>query len=104
MSDPRTSAAVGDPHLWTVILAGGVGSRFWPVSTPARPKQLLPLASDRPLIRDTITASGSRRSSSAAAQASTGAVPAARGSRSRLPGASSGRTDRSGSAFRFIAG
>jgi mannose-1-phosphate guanylyltransferase len=37
-----------------VILAGGVGSRFWPVSTPARPKQLLPLASDQPLIRDTV--------------------------------------------------
>jgi len=31
-----------------------VGSRFWPVSTPARPKQLLPLASDRPLIVDTV--------------------------------------------------
>jgi mannose-1-phosphate guanylyltransferase len=43
-----------DPHLWTVILAGGVGSRFWPVSTPSRPKQLLPLASERPLIRDTV--------------------------------------------------
>lgn len=43
-----------DPHLWAVILAGGVGSRFWPASTPARPKQLLPLASDRPLIRDTV--------------------------------------------------
>ena len=41
-------------HLWTVILAGGVGSRFWPVSTPRRPKQLLPLASDQPLIRDTV--------------------------------------------------
>ncbi|HET6762388.1 MAG TPA: sugar phosphate nucleotidyltransferase [Longimicrobiaceae bacterium] len=37
-----------------MILAGGVGSRFWPVSTPARPKQLLPLASDRPLIEDTV--------------------------------------------------
>ncbi len=44
----------GGPHLWTVILAGGVGSRFWPVSTPRRPKQLLPLASDQPLIRDTV--------------------------------------------------
>ena len=40
-SDPQASAAVANPHLWTVILAGGVGSRFWPVSTPARPKQLL---------------------------------------------------------------
>ena len=36
------------------MLAGGVGSRFWPVSTPARPKQLLPLASQQPLICDTI--------------------------------------------------
>lgn len=37
-----------------VVLAGGVGSRFWPASTPRRPKQLLPLASDRPLIVDTV--------------------------------------------------
>lgn len=43
-----------DSHLWCVILAGGIGSRFWPVSTPARPKQLLPLASDRPLIEETV--------------------------------------------------
>lgn len=39
---------------WAVILAGGVGSRFWPASTPERPKQLLPLGSDRPLIADTV--------------------------------------------------
>jgi mannose-1-phosphate guanylyltransferase len=37
-----------------VILAGGVGSRFWPVSTANRPKQLLPLASERPLLRDSL--------------------------------------------------
>lgn len=37
-----------------MILAGGVGSRFWPVSTPARPKQILPLAGERPLIADTV--------------------------------------------------
>lgn len=43
-----------DQHVWVVVLAGGVGSRFWPVSTPERPKQLLPLASDRPLIADTL--------------------------------------------------
>ena len=47
----RSSA---DDHLWGVVLAGGIGSRFWPASTPSRPKQLLPLASDRPLIADTI--------------------------------------------------
>lgn len=49
----RSSSA--DDHLWVVILAGGVGSRFWPVSTPARPKQLLPLGSERPLLADTVT-------------------------------------------------
>ncbi len=36
------------------MLAGGKGSRFWPVSTPGRPKQLLPLAGKRPLIADTV--------------------------------------------------
>jgi mannose-1-phosphate guanylyltransferase len=39
---------------WAVILAGGVGSRFWPVSTPARPKQLLPLATREPLLADAL--------------------------------------------------
>jgi mannose-1-phosphate guanylyltransferase len=37
-----------------VVLAGGVGSRFWPVSTPAAPKQLLPLATDAPMLVDTL--------------------------------------------------
>jgi mannose-1-phosphate guanylyltransferase len=36
--------------VWAVILAGGSGTRFWPLSTPQRPKQLLPLAGDRPLL------------------------------------------------------
>jgi mannose-1-phosphate guanylyltransferase len=39
---------------WVVVLAGGIGSRFWPLSTPDRPKQLLPLVGDRPLLRDTL--------------------------------------------------
>jgi mannose-1-phosphate guanylyltransferase len=39
---------------WAVVLAGGVGSRFWPLSTPARPKQLLPLVDDRPLLSNTL--------------------------------------------------
>jgi mannose-1-phosphate guanylyltransferase len=29
---------------WAVLLAGGAGTRFWPLSTPDNPKQLLPLA------------------------------------------------------------
>src|SRR6267154_3845851 len=36
--------------VWAAILAGGAGTRFWPLSTPERPKQLLPLAGDRPLL------------------------------------------------------
>lgn len=40
--------------LWTVVLAGGVGSRFWPLSTPERPKQLLPLVSSAPMLADTL--------------------------------------------------
>ncbi len=40
--------------LWAVIFAGGIGTRFWPLSTPARPKPLLALVDDRPLIADTI--------------------------------------------------
>ncbi|HVH66541.1 MAG TPA: sugar phosphate nucleotidyltransferase [Gemmatimonadales bacterium] len=36
--------------VWAAILAGGSGTRFWPLSTPARPKQLLPLVGDRPLL------------------------------------------------------
>jgi mannose-1-phosphate guanylyltransferase len=39
---------------WAVVLAGGVGSRFWPLSTPQRPKQLLPLVGDRSLLEDTL--------------------------------------------------
>jgi mannose-1-phosphate guanylyltransferase len=39
---------------WIVVLAGGVGSRFWPLSTPQRPKQLLPLVGDRPLLAETL--------------------------------------------------
>jgi mannose-1-phosphate guanylyltransferase len=36
--------------LWAVVLAGGTGTRFWPLSTPARPKQLLPLVDEQPLL------------------------------------------------------
>jgi mannose-1-phosphate guanylyltransferase len=39
---------------WVVVLAGGVGSRFWPLSTPARPKQLLPLVGTAPLLAEAV--------------------------------------------------
>ena len=40
--------------VFAVVLAGGIGSRFWPLSTPERPKQLLPLISEEPMLRETI--------------------------------------------------
>ena len=39
---------------WTVVLAGGIGSRFWPLSTPSRPKQLLPLVTSEPLLAEAV--------------------------------------------------
>jgi mannose-1-phosphate guanylyltransferase len=39
---------------WAVVLAGGVGSRFWPLSTPTKPKQLLPLVSTEPLLAESV--------------------------------------------------
>jgi mannose-1-phosphate guanylyltransferase len=40
--------------IWAVVLAGGIGSRFWPLATPDRPKPVLALVDDRPLIADTV--------------------------------------------------
>jgi mannose-1-phosphate guanylyltransferase len=51
--DPELSADVG-LSLWAVVFAGGIGTRFWPLSTPKRPKQILPLVDERPLIADTV--------------------------------------------------
>ena len=45
---------MNEPDIWVVVLAGGVGSRFWPLSTPRRPKQLLPLVTDQPLLVDAV--------------------------------------------------
>ena len=49
--DPLVDAAQG---LWAVVFAGGIGTRFWPLSTARRPKQVLALVNERPLISDTI--------------------------------------------------
>ncbi len=54
MPESTRSSTETDDGLWVVILAGGIGSRFWPASTQERPKQLLPLASEQPLIVDTV--------------------------------------------------
>src|SRR5687767_4893455 len=41
------------PMLYAIIMAGGAGTRFWPASRTALPKQLLNLASDRTMIQAT---------------------------------------------------
>ncbi len=40
---------------WAVILAGGSGTRFWPLSTPDNPKQLLPLAGPGSTAEDAVS-------------------------------------------------
>ncbi len=40
--------------IFPVIMAGGSGTRFWPLSRVAKPKQFLPLTSSRPLITETL--------------------------------------------------
>lgn len=54
-----TELAVGRP-IRPVILAGGAGTRLWPLSTVERPKHLLPLLGDRSLFEQTLDRFGER--------------------------------------------
>ncbi len=38
-----------------VLLAGGIGERFWPLSRSARPKQLLPLIGEKTMVEETLS-------------------------------------------------
>ena len=40
--------------LHAIVMAGGSGTRFWPASRAALPKQLLPLAGEKTLLEDTV--------------------------------------------------
>ena len=54
-AEPETQQLLpADTTIWAIVLAGGIGSRFWPLSSPERPKQLLRLVGDRPLIAETV--------------------------------------------------
>ena len=46
------SLHMSDPYI--VIIAGGKGERFWPQSRAERPKQLLPIVGDSPLLTQTV--------------------------------------------------
>ncbi len=41
-------------NIYPVILSGGSGSRLWPLSRQALPKQLLPLVSSQTLLQETV--------------------------------------------------
>lgn len=41
-------------HLWSLIMAGGAGTRFWPESRSHRPKQFLSLVGKKTLIEQTL--------------------------------------------------
>ena len=42
-------------NLVAIIMAGGVGTRFWPLSTHERPKQFIQLFDDRSLLKKAMT-------------------------------------------------
>ena len=66
ISTGRASGTLQEPELqplatditglaiWAVVFAGGIGSRFWPLSTPERPKPLLALVTGNSLLQDTV--------------------------------------------------
>ena len=41
-------------EIYALIMAGGEGKRFWPLSSKSRPKQFLSLAGEKSLIRQTV--------------------------------------------------
>lgn len=41
-------------HMKAVIMAGGRGTRFWPLSREGRPKQFIPLFTDSSLLQETV--------------------------------------------------
>jgi mannose-1-phosphate guanylyltransferase len=44
----------GQPRVCAVIMAGGSGTRFWPLSRRNRPKQFLPITGHKSMIEETV--------------------------------------------------
>ncbi len=45
-------------RVFAVLLAGGAGTRFWPLSRRSRPKQVLPVGGEAPMVRATLARLG----------------------------------------------
>ncbi len=56
MPRSKRKAGVRKPgaRLHAVILSGGIGSRFWPLSRETTPKQILKVVGDESLLKSTI--------------------------------------------------
>ena len=50
----KTAPGAKNRHLHAVIMAGGKGTRFWPVSREAFPKQFLKIFGDKTLLQSTV--------------------------------------------------
>jgi len=44
--------------LYAVVMAGGAGTRFWPMSRQRRPKQLLPIAGKQTMLQESVSRIG----------------------------------------------
>lgn len=50
----RLQQSLADKHTYAVILAGGVGSRFWPFSRELEPKQFITIVGRESLLQNTL--------------------------------------------------
>ncbi|TAG32711.1 MAG: mannose-1-phosphate guanyltransferase [Verrucomicrobia bacterium] len=55
VKSPSPASSPAQPQPFIVIIAGGKGERFWPQSRAARPKHLLPVVGETPLLSQTLT-------------------------------------------------
>jgi mannose-1-phosphate guanylyltransferase len=54
MQPMNEQPAQPQPPMYASILAGGSGTRLWPLSTTTRPKQFLPLPGPRTMLQETV--------------------------------------------------